>query len=249
MPNDSKKAVSRIDAKNTLSTSRRHLLKAAATVAPVIATLPGGAALANASTHQCIITARENSNMLPMGKEGDWISEGPDEWIRVSVPFHHVEIEYNVGSNGQPDLTTAVREYYVILVGGETRYIAADYDSGSETWDDVPDALQGQEVVPPGSEANTPSGTPPGPTTSSFDFTDRDRVWIDSWTKNNATEMRDVLLLFTESGSGPIPTNGVHMTGIYPASKRGDEPFVDNMGMNGSCLCSVDPQYRDTGIC
>ena len=46
-------AETQVTAAELVMTRRRSLLKAAASVAPVLATLPNGAALANASAFQC----------------------------------------------------------------------------------------------------------------------------------------------------------------------------------------------------
>lgn len=58
------------------SENRRRLLKAAASAAPVIATLQSGAALANASTNQCIVASGATDD------DAVKISTEPDNWIR-----------------------------------------------------------------------------------------------------------------------------------------------------------------------
>lgn len=65
------------------SEGRRRLLKAAAAGVPVIATLPSGAALANASVHQCVHEAeRADQTGIP-----SWIppntEPGHDHYVRI----------------------------------------------------------------------------------------------------------------------------------------------------------------------
>jgi hypothetical protein len=60
----------------TVVQSRRRLLKAAAATAPLIATLPNGAAWATASTAQCVTDSREGP--LPDGAT----SHGGDRFVR-----------------------------------------------------------------------------------------------------------------------------------------------------------------------
>ena len=56
--------------------NRRNALKRAALTGAVIATLPNGAALANASHHQCIIN---DGNQSPSA-----FTTAPDHWLRVA---------------------------------------------------------------------------------------------------------------------------------------------------------------------
>jgi hypothetical protein len=69
--------------------SRRRLLRAAATVAPVIATLPNGAAWANASTAQCIVTSRDTSQSAstvgvpPSNVPAFDVTTAPDNFVRA----------------------------------------------------------------------------------------------------------------------------------------------------------------------
>lgn len=63
----------------TMSASRRRLLKAAARSAPLIATLPSGAALANASAFQCLTPLQEAAT----GGAPDGALPSPDGYLRV----------------------------------------------------------------------------------------------------------------------------------------------------------------------
>lgn len=71
------------------SERRRRLLKAAASAAPLVATLPGGEALANASTPlQCVINEQEhNPETAP-----PWVADPPpesDRYVRVRGFVEH----------------------------------------------------------------------------------------------------------------------------------------------------------------
>jgi hypothetical protein len=62
------------------SERRRHLLKAAVTAGPVIATLPSGEALAMASALQCIIKEQNGTNDVPDGAAD---TPSTDNYIRI----------------------------------------------------------------------------------------------------------------------------------------------------------------------
>jgi hypothetical protein len=60
---------------------RRRLLRAAATAAPLIATLPSGAALAVASTYQCV-----DKDKVASTSAADFVaSTSLDQWVRVAA--------------------------------------------------------------------------------------------------------------------------------------------------------------------
>jgi len=86
---------------------RRKLVKASIAM-PMIATLPtGGSALANASTNQCIISAKESLDVkgeLGMGvimpeeeSPNKYKLPAPDEYLRVSVPVGELKDKNNPG--------------------------------------------------------------------------------------------------------------------------------------------------------
>lgn len=101
---------------------RRRLLRAAAAIAPLVATLPNGASAANASTAQCIVTSR-NPNTPPapvaatpdgfvrqFGREvkvGLTVSNDPDSYIIVytingETPLKYYRSDGSVWSTGLP---------------------------------------------------------------------------------------------------------------------------------------------------
>ncbi|HEB77076.1 MAG TPA: hypothetical protein ENI90_00930 [Methylothermaceae bacterium] len=61
-----------------ISRSRRRLVKSAAVAAPVILTLPSGAAAATASAFQCIARDHEKALNNPPAE----LVESPDGWVR-----------------------------------------------------------------------------------------------------------------------------------------------------------------------
>jgi hypothetical protein len=66
------------------SRERRRALKAAAAAAPLIATLPSGAALAMASTRQCMISSRNQSQNTYADLGSDFtVKGGTDKFLRV----------------------------------------------------------------------------------------------------------------------------------------------------------------------
>lgn len=69
------------DSESAPSLRRRRLLKAAAAGTPLIATLPSGAAFANASTYQCVVgnIAGTQSGAIDRITTGD-----PDQYVRVA---------------------------------------------------------------------------------------------------------------------------------------------------------------------
>jgi hypothetical protein len=70
-------------AENAVSEQRRRILKVAATAAPVIATLPSGAAFANASVHQCVVHAAEREQAPADGFL--YIPARPDDYVRAEA--------------------------------------------------------------------------------------------------------------------------------------------------------------------
>ena len=60
---------------------RREALKAAAIATPIIATLPCGAAIANSSSHNCVLPAQKLTEMGGVTK----ISPSEDQWLRVQA--------------------------------------------------------------------------------------------------------------------------------------------------------------------
>jgi hypothetical protein len=94
---------------------RRRLLKAAASAAPLVATLPGGEALANSSAMQCVINEQQHSPGPATPFVSDPRPEG-DTYLRVPgiVQTWASSIGYSNGGPGQglvqvfyfPDTTT-----------------------------------------------------------------------------------------------------------------------------------------------
>ena len=110
---------------------RRKLVKASIAM-PMIATLPSGAALANASTNQCIVSAKESLDVkgeLGMGvimpveeSPNKYKLPAPDEYLRVSVPVGELKDKNNPGYKIYP--AYKIGDKYVDNNGN--RYIGED---------------------------------------------------------------------------------------------------------------------------
>ena len=82
-----------VHAAASVDLSRRKLLRAAA-AAPVLATIPSGAAFANASAYQCVITSKEQSDAgVPLMSRRD-----QDQWVRLAV----TQQDFGTLDNGNP---------------------------------------------------------------------------------------------------------------------------------------------------
>jgi hypothetical protein len=113
-----------------LSARRRQLLKAAASAAPLIATLPSGEALANASALQCVINQQEGRGGAPAG-----VLEAPipsdDTFARVPGRILGYKIQLPDGS------TQLVRVYQIPELPPGTGTITV-YGNNSDLWSDAP---------------------------------------------------------------------------------------------------------------
>jgi hypothetical protein len=119
-----------------VSVSRRHLLKAAATTAPLIATLPSGAALANASTQACLAKEVERTTTGDVPPDVDFPNS--DTYVHVLG----VEAIYSDGSGSSFTI------YYFNLDGpfrpgsvGDLALADVSVDSDGN-WVDPPDPTQ-----------------------------------------------------------------------------------------------------------
>ena len=131
-------------AREAVSERRRRLLKAAATTAPVIATLPSGAALANASIHHCV-DYHELREQDP-AKGFLYITAGPDDYVRAAA----VKEIWNDGSadrtvigwpRGEPD-----KQWWVSSNNGDLldSWSPFDHESPPTGW--THDPAQNEDV-------------------------------------------------------------------------------------------------------
>lgn len=105
---------------------RRKILKAAAAF-PMIATIPSGSAMANASTNQCIVSAKEDlinrgeesmGVLMPTQLQGnEWELPTPDEYLRMSVPVGELKERGNASFKVFP--AYKIGEKYVDNSGNE----------------------------------------------------------------------------------------------------------------------------------
>jgi hypothetical protein len=136
--------------------SRRRLLKAAAAGAPLIATLPNGAAWATASTAQCIVSSRTAS---PQNVASDPPPAG-DTFVR------QMGREVQVGPTGSSDPATFVTVY--TISPDNTTYYNADgsvYSSGglpSGFQEKTATSKQLLRVFDATSDTGDPAGNPTG---------------------------------------------------------------------------------------
>lgn len=112
------KAAARSGSPDTPASGRRRsLLKAAASAAPVIATLPSGEALANASALQCVINVQQDNNP-PEALVSPTLPD-EDTWARVVGEIQTWTINNPDSSEGAPD-EIAVQVYHIPRSGDAT---------------------------------------------------------------------------------------------------------------------------------
>jgi hypothetical protein len=189
---------------------RRNFLKAAASAAPLVATLPSGAAWAT-STSQCILDAIKASPTLTGAV--DWPPPSADQFVRVKGET--VTWEQTQYVPPPPTLKT------------QLTYHIPSLDNGTELyW--------------------MPDGKP-------FDPTD--------WKEKGRTDVA-LLQVFTPqpwtadpskigpTTVGPCSPGESDTKGgcIYPVSQV-NTANPPNIGMQASCLCSVNPGAMPSGFC
>ena len=103
-----------------VSLARRQLLRAAASVAPLIATLPSGAALAQASARNCVLLEQEAAER---GEEPPAIAASTDSYIRVPGSRTLYEFPYD---NINDEEKAAQRDVYQFTVPGTQRDVSVD---------------------------------------------------------------------------------------------------------------------------
>ncbi len=121
------------------SNRRRNLLKAAASAGPLIATLPSGEALANASALQCVINEQEGGANPP----ADPIVSNPpppeDHYLRVDGEIRRY-LSFVSIANGGPG--TGVIQVYYYNLNGQDILLVGDNGSAANiaplgTWFDL----------------------------------------------------------------------------------------------------------------
>lgn len=190
------------------SAARRKLLRAAAVSAPFIATLPTNLAaqVANASTSQCLVSARAESDEQDTTFDA---ADSPDKWVRITAD--HVTIQKG----------DRIRQYYA---GSDPFNGNAPFCYVGERWDVNKEANAkslGEEIT--------------------MDYIDNLKT-NRGWSQVSKTR-KNVLVMFTEGEDNGF-IKGLEHQGMYPNKQR-----TTNTGAVNSCLCSVDPDYRNTHMC
>jgi len=116
-----------------VSLARRQLLRTAASVAPLIATLPSGAALAQASASNCVLLEQEAAEK---GEEPPAIAASTDSYIRVPGSRTLYEFPYD---NINDEEKGTQKEVYEFTVPGTQRNVSVDAQGN---WIDLSTAIK-----------------------------------------------------------------------------------------------------------
>ncbi len=196
-----------------VSVRRRHLLKAAASAAPLIATLPSGAARANSSSYQCVLSAAD----APINE--DEVSASPTALLRQQL----VKL---AGTNGKESRTYYGHPCPDTVVEDLTKNWWRDASYASVEW--WRETSTGFELLPCKACGDTQSKPPQAP---------------DTWTVIT-TKAYGLRLFRTDGQATGVVSDDMD---FIPSVAYEDGT---NFPLNGSCLCSVDPQssaYCDWG--
>jgi hypothetical protein len=193
---------------------RRHLLKAAASAAPLIATLPNGAALANGSAFQCLEKDKTESDKGPGSLGGPNNLEPGGNWITVQVPYWE-------GTK---------------TVGGESTLISVfklELSGGTEWWEDA--APNDDSIAP----VQLPGNFDPN-NAAGYSLTQRADANVLVFFDPEPNEL-PYTALFDCTGTTQLPqelTDDEKRFCAYPRRLR-DTNIGGLMGNNGSCMMSL----------
>lgn len=203
----------------TPSIDRRRLLRAAVAAAPVMATLPNGAALANASARQCLIQDKSHSDSFDIGVDPYTfdLSDSIDGYVRFTNAEKTWRVRIGPGQFVFPvtyPMGTYPLDHPVVDLRGDPIEYKAD----------------GTIFVPNSGNGDTVQSTrtvyllglyKPLPESSDFPTT------VDTCDLNGATQ--------------PTPQGTINagLQCFWPVSER-QTGNGGNMGISGSCLASVD---------
>jgi hypothetical protein len=209
------------------SIRRRQLLRSAGVAGPLIATLPSGAALANASAVQCVIAEQQTDRVEPDGRVF-----ALDKYVRVMGAVESWQLK---PSGGSP--AVAVRIYYLpatstgldfdVRVYGDLRPDSKELGD----WFDTADA------------------------TTSTPLKSRDAAFLYEYkVANTVPEKSDVSFIegdlapadcevetldWTGSPFGDKPSSPEHC--FFPMAVQVAPQQPGNVPLTYSCLCSLDP--------
>jgi len=190
--------------------ARRRFLKLAATAAPLVATLPSGAARAMGSSAQCVLDAIEASDDGVVPAVSTWLPPTSDTYVRLQG--QQVSFSRDDQSTFPPSIETRTAFHIEALDGTDERFWLAD----------------GSEFFP------TPSGEP-------------------AWNEDGRANVGLLKVFQPDSRTDPTtvgqcspgPNDGPP-TCLYPVSR-----IVPggNIGIQASCLCSVNPHALPADYC
>jgi hypothetical protein len=209
--------------------SRRRALKAAAAAAPVIATLPGGTALGNASIHGCIVGSRDDS--VAMAGEADFlVKEENDDWVRGTPDYY----EYTPKKGGNPDAWVEMEgRWYLISDGDNSAKDEPITTAWSKTTNVVEDSEKKLMKVIDKFTANSKT----------------EEYVIAGTSQTHVKEKKEGGKYKTIATFNTIPEwekpEDAELVGLAPA--RIPSQADGQIGLTGSCACSVDPGALSNG--
>jgi len=211
----------RICADREVSPERRRVLKVAAATAPLIATLPSGGALANASVNQCIIDSQQESTDNA-GVADFLASLETDRWVRKQVGGS----KFTDGDNEQfwlqLDASTTSSWYPVSVIdtAGNTLDVQRPW-TREESGDTV--TFREENGI------------------ASVDY----RIAEGNWSEYPQDYYVLAIFEVVENAGNPMgPVDAVFL-GLAPANIP---EYPGQTALTGSCACSVDPGILNDGI-
>jgi hypothetical protein len=232
-------AIEPVDSRAAVVTSarRRRLLKAAASAAPVIATLPSGEALANASALQCVIN-EQNGTQLPATERVADTDPPQDNYVRVPGQIQDWLIPSDPNNPTGPKTTASV--YFIDAANnasGQDLYVYGDNGAGFP--------VQGSwfDITAPG--VSGPSAFPP-PANVEFLYlykadnapiTDQSDVAVDGGGLPSDCEIDSTIPAWPGGSTSPVgPTAPQHC--FYPMAVQAPQNTPGNVPLTYSCLAS-----------
>ncbi|HBG96418.1 MAG TPA: hypothetical protein DDY14_14130 [Chromatiaceae bacterium] len=211
------------------SNRRRDLIKAAISVGPLIATLPGGEALANASALQCVVKEQDGTKAPPSGV-GVPLA---DNYLRVAgqTQLYRSFVRVEDGGAGQGNILV-----YRYELDGETILVVGDNPTNSS-------------AAPPGTWFDLTVSPPPfpigSPTPASFlllydannaPITDKSDVAVDAST-GMPTGCNMTAPIWPGPPTSPTgPQSPQHC--VYPMAVQVAQDTPGNIPLTQSCLTS-----------
>jgi hypothetical protein len=244
-PSPSPELESGAQAEPAVSERRRRLLKAALRTAPLVLTLPSGAALANTSAYQCIASSRARS--VGSGSSAPQVVATLDHWERVVVPKYKYTFKWVVTwKNPDPPGNTTTREVsadrerFAVPAAGNPGNVIPDPENNS--WLLINPLLTNQQLEPvKATTYRSDGGDDPDPTLGPNES-------ITSGPELVATApvaTKAYALAFFQPTDSPADTDVPYQPySWYPHLKSEQLTSVAEgapTALDGSCFCSVNP--------